>query len=509
MALESAGLTRRAFLTSALAGAAAVTFGGRAWGVPFSISPRPDLATPRRVAIVGAGLAGLTAALDLHDAGWEVVVLEARDRVGGRVHTLYTPFSTGLHAEAGGESIDDNHDQIQALVARFGLRTERRPPNKLLDARVYYRRRRSVLSTFVGRRQGAVLLDYLRFNDALTTLSQDIDPEHPERAFNADELDGRTLDDFIRSQHLVPEAEFLVRLQNRASYNAEAPDLSLLFVAQQTVVVADVPDSASETMRISGGNSRLTEAIARALGHRVRLNSPVTRVQHDADGVRVHAGGRPVDAAYLILAAPMQPLRQITFEPALPVSVAAVIEGLDLGQAAKVIHEYSTRFWEAEGVSGFTVADLPFNVAWAPTDSYRSVEGILTQFVTGNPARAAARLGDAQRIAQLKRQLNRVYPEGEPYLTSHAATVAWANERYTGGGYAVYRPGQMVPFWPVVRDGLDRIKFAGEHADMLAGFMESAVRSGHRVARLLGSPPGSLAQRIQTPLRPAVTVRTA
>src|SRR5262249_57002217 len=124
-----------------------------------------------------------------------------------------------------------------------------------------------------------------------------------------------------RSLQLVPEAEFLVRLQNRASYNAEARELSMLFVAQQTAVVADVPDSAVETMRISGGNSRLVEAMAASLGDRVRLRSPVTRVEHSADGVRVFAGGPPVDAAHLILAVPMPPLRRVTFVPALPVAV--------------------------------------------------------------------------------------------------------------------------------------------------------------------------------------------
>jgi monoamine oxidase len=310
---------------------------------------------------------------------------------------------------------------------------------------------------------------------------------HPERAANAAELDRQTLDGFIRRLRLVPEAEFLVRLQNRASYNAEATELSMLFVAQQTAVVADVPDTAAETMRISGGNSRLVEAMAAVLGDRVRLRSPVTRVEHDADGVRVYAGGPPVDAAYLILAAPMLPLRRVTFAPALPASVAAVVAHLDLGAATKVVHEYASRFWEAEGVPGFTVADLPFHVAWAPTDSYQSPGGILSQFVTGRPAHAAARLGDARRIVAFRRQLDRVYPEGKPLRTAHAATMAWANEPYTGGGYAVYRPGQMVPFWPVLRDGLSRIKFAGEHTETLAGYMESAVRSGHRVAALLGS----------------------
>src|SRR5258708_40086557 len=89
-----------------------------------------------RVVVVGAGLAGLTAALDLVQAGWDVVVLEARDRVGGRGHTLRGPFSQGQHAEAGGESIDDGPDQLLAVIKRFGRTTERRPPQKAYDAAV-------------------------------------------------------------------------------------------------------------------------------------------------------------------------------------------------------------------------------------------------------------------------------------------------------------------------------------------------------------------------------------
>jgi monoamine oxidase len=486
---DPAGVSRRRFLVAALAGATAVALGRRGSSAARAL-PRAASSVPR-VVVVGAGLAGLTAALDLTESGWDVVVLEARDRVGGRVHTIYDPFSPGLHAEAGGESIDDNHDRIQALVARFGLETERRPPNKLLESVTYYRRNRSPIAEFLARRDGAVVTDYLRFGDALEAIAEGVDPEHPERAARAAELDRRTLDQFIRAQRLVPEAEFLVRLQNRAEYNAEPAELSMLFVAQQTAVLAGVPDSASETMRIAGGNSRLPQAMAAALGDRVHLSSPVSRIEHDAGGVRVHAGGQVIDAAHLVLALPPPPLRRIVFEPALPAPVATMIRKLDLGDAAKVTREYTSRFWEAEGVPGFTVTDLPFHVAWAPTDSYASAGGLLTQFITGRPARAAARLRDARRIAVFQRQLDRVYPEGRPLRTAHAATTAWANERYTGGGYAVYRPRQMAAFWPVVREGLERMSFAGEHTESLAGFMESAVRSGHRVAAQLGAASGS------------------
>lgn len=466
--------SRRRFLTVTAAAAATTLAGRRTWATP----------APRAV-IVGAGLAGLTAALDLRDAGWDVVVLEARDRVGGRVHTLYDEFSAGLHAEAGGESIDDNHDRLLAMIARFGLATEARPPDKLLQAVVFRRRRRGSLIELLGRRDGAVLLDYLRFDEAVAEVAAGVDPEHPERAARAATLDQTSLDTFIRRQRLVPEADFLVRLESRAGYNAEPADVSMLFVAQQAAAVADIGDAAAETMRIAGGNARLVEAMAADLGDRVRLGAAVTRVEHDAGGVRVVAGAHVVDADHLVLAVPMPPLRRIAFAPALPAATAAAIAGLELGSAAKVITEYDARFWEASGGVGFTLADLPFHVAWAATDSYASTGGLLTQFITGRPARTAARMSDARRIARFQRQLDRVYPEGVVHRTPRAATMAWANEPYTGGGYAVFGPGQMMRFWPALRAGVGRIHFAGEHTESLAGYMESAVRSGHRVAAAL------------------------
>ena len=449
--------------------------------------PRADAGTPRRVVVVGAGLAGLTAALDLVDNGWDVVVLEARHRVGGRVHTLYAPWSAGLHAEAGGESIDDNHDAIQAMVRRFGLRTEKRPVQKLVDARVFYKGQAGVLAAFLLGRGGKVVQDYLRFGDALATFSANVDPTYPERAPHAAAIDAQDLDGFIRGLHLVPEAEFLVRLQNRGEFNAEARDVSMLFAAQQAQVVANVPITASETMRIAGGNSRLPLAMAAALGGRVRLGSPLTAVEHHPSGVRVHtSSGAPIDAAWLIIAVPMQPLRRVRFTPSLTGAAAAMVAGLDLGSAVKVVREYTAPFWTIEGVSGFTVTDLPFAIGWSPTDSYPSARGLMSQFVTGDTARTAAALPAEHVYPTFQRQLDVVYPEGRRLLTGNHAVMVWAHEPYTGGGYAVYRPGQMAPFWPVLRDGVGRIRFAGEHTEPLAGFMESAVRSGHRIARQLG-----------------------
>ena len=448
---------------------------------------RPDPGSRRRVVVVGAGLAGLTAALDLAAAGWDVVVLEARRRVGGRVHTVRAPFSTGLHAEAGGESIDDGHHALLAMVGRFGLRTERRTPDKILRGTTSWHGTRSATADFVS--PPAVATDYARFTAALQQLTQGLDPTHPERAGQAESLDRRSVASFIDSLHLDPRARFLVESDVRGGFNAQPHDVSLLFAAQQAVVSANAADATVETMRISGGNDRLPTAMAAALGARVVTGAPVTRIEHRVDGVTVRAGDHVVHGSWVVLACPVQTLRRVTFAPALPASVAAVVDGLDLGHAAKVTVEYRSRFWERQHRSGFTLTDLPIGIAWAPTDSYASTAGLLSAFITGDAAVAAGRQPDAARIADVQAQLDRIYPEGAPEHAGPAATTAWANEPFTGGGYAVFKPGQMVPFWPILQAGSGRIRFAGEHTETLAGYMESAVRSGHRVATALGPPP--------------------
>ena len=482
-------LTRRQFLGASGVAAAVVLEG-------CTTSPRPDPATTRRVVVVGAGLSGLAAALTLRGAGWDVVVLEARDRVGGRVHTLHLPFTDGLHVEAGGESIDDNHDQIQALARQYHLPLAHRPTNKLQEAAVYSGGKRSVLTAFTAADTGA-LTGYASFSDSLIKMAGDLDPAHPERAPQAEVWDRQSLQDFAATQTLDPGAQLLVQSDYRGNYNAQLDQVSLLFILQQSVADEALPEAGVETMRIAAGNSALPEAMARDLGTAVRLSSPVTKVEQHSWGVRVQAGSQPggadtVDAAHLILAVPPPVLRSVSFTPRLSSDVAAMIDELELGHALKVSTQYDRRFWLSEGLSGFTITDLPFGVGWDATDSMpgnAERPGVLTQFVTGDAAQSGAALGDQARIASFQRQLDVVYPEGRQQRSAVATTMAWANERYTGGGYAVYAPGQLTRFWPVLREAHGAIWFAGEHTETLAGYMESAVRSGHRVAAAIGRAP--------------------
>ena len=494
--------SRRDVLALGVGAAAGLGLAGCAGGSTGSTAPDEQKASrrsddaDRRVLVVGAGLAGLTAALDLVDAGWEVLVLEARDRVGGRVHTIRgEAFTKGLHAEAGGESIDVDHTDLLDLLDEFDLRTEDRPANKVLDGLTSWNGRRQTTAEFVAGRDGKVGADYERFYAALEELASEIDPEHPETLDGAEDLDQQSLADFVDGLDLVPEARFLVDADNRGGFNAEAEDVSLLFVAQQWAVGEEIGDEGEEAMRISGGNDRLPQAMADELGDAVVLRAPVTKVVHDEKGVTVTAGGAAYDGAWLVLACPFMPLRAVAFEPKLPDDVATAIDGLDLGHAAKVTIQYNNRRWENDdsgATSGFTLTDKPFGIAWSSTDSYGDPEGagLLTAFLTGDGAETAEAQTDAERIASIRDQFDEVYPGLADEESGGQATIAWVKERYTGGGYAVPHPGQMAAFWPVIRSGTGRIRFAGEHTEALAGYMESAVRSGHRIAKELGDPPG-------------------
>ena len=492
-------LTRRGLLAGAGATGIATALGCSSDGSTSSVSSvrdRPDAGSATRVIVIGAGLAGLTAALDLRAAGWDVTVLEARDRVGGRVLTLHgdaggIPLSEGLRAELGGESIDDNHDQLLAMLKRFDIETEERATARDAATLIRYRGATYIPAEFGELDGGGALTSYVAVEEALTELADDlaIDPDHPDKVDDAEGVDARSLADFIEELELTPAGRFLAEQELTSEYAAEPADLSLLFVLQQTAVVAEVSYDAAETMRIAGGNDRLPEAMAAELGDAVVLSSPVTKVSHGSGGVlAVTSDGREHHGAHLVLAVPPAPLRTISFSPELSGDLRAAVAELDLGPAVKVVSEFDRPFWREAGLSGLTVSDDTYRVSWDATDSYESDRGLLTTFTTAGAGLLLADLDDVTRIDQVQSELEHVLPGSGDHLTGASATWSWPAEQFTGGAYAAYAPGQLSRFWSPLRAGTARLHFAGEHTESLAGYMESAVRSGHRVAAQIGPP---------------------
>ena len=431
--------------------------------------------------IVGAGLAGLIAAYELERDGIEVVLLEARDRPGGRVHTARNPFYRDQSAELGGEYIDASHRVLIRYVRRLGLDLDDlRGLEGALDGVLYAdgdgRRLRDILTP-------EVQAEIDRFDARVDELAAPLDPQDP--AARGAGLDRRSVADLIDELKLEDEARMLVERRIRDDYTVEPDRLSLLFHAALAKLYARAPKSGRRAFRIDGGNERLLGALIDEIDVKVDFEAPVSSIERRPDGVTVSVDGvREVEAAYCIVTAPLRLVSEIDFRPALPGPLARAARELQYGAATKTPLQYRRRFWVTDGLNGDAITDLSIGTTWEASSAQTGRPGILMSYSSGEEGRRFGRLPDSERLALAAGEVERVFPEAGNRIES-GATAAWGRERWSRGSYAAYAPGQVTRFWRTVRRPVDRIYLAGEHCDSYTGYMEGAVRSGRRVARVI------------------------
>ncbi len=466
-------LSRRELIAGAAVGAGGIVVARQL------TRPGDGEATPirGRVVVLGGGLAGLTAAYELQRAGFETQLIEARDRLGGRVHTV-RDFADGQHGESGAEAIDTEQHEIQRLCKRFGLPLELAYAGSSGKATIYRHGRNYTANQF---KTAADQRQMDRFWRTIERLARPLEGNDPTANGGARQ-DRYSVADLLDRLRIHGRARWLLTARIESDYGFPVERLSLLYVTINERLAWDQPAAGVEKYRIRNGNSTLVDALTQRLVTPPMLSSPATAVRWSGSGVEVDTGAETVTGDRLVVAAPTAALRAIDFSPALPKQQAAFIADIDLCAVAKTLVQYDRRIWERQGRTGGSTTDLPIAQTWETTDQQGGTPGILIAYTTGKRGERTAKISSRHRIAQAKDDIDLVFP-GSKRISGDTYSVAWKAEPYSGGCWAAYSPGQITKHWLGLHDPVGPIHWAGEHTEKLNGYMNSAVASGFRVAK--------------------------
>lgn len=440
------------------------------------------------VIVVGAGLAGLSAARRLVASGREVVVLEARDRVGGRVRGGEL---AGHPVEVGGTWLGEGHAMMYALVEELGLATFR-TWNDSGSVLLELGGRQSRLAPHKGatpRLNPFALADLAQGLLRFERMATKVDLEQPWATPGARRLDGQTFESWIRRNLRTSAGRAYFHTACEAVFAADACDLSLLHALFYARSNADFEtllavDRGAQQDRVVGGSVRVAEGLAVLLGDRVRLGAVVRSVRQGADEVAVELrDGSRVTGERLVVAIPPMLAGRLEYDPPLPSWRDQLTQKLPAGSVVKAFAAYPTPFWRDEALNGQAASDRgPVKVTFDVSPPAAEV-GMMLGFIEGGDARDWVRLSAQDRRRSFLDSLVRYFgpAAGNPiaYLEQD-----WTAEEFSRGCYgAHFAPGVWTAFGEALRPPVGRIHWAGaEYAVHWNGYMEGAVRSGEATA---------------------------
>jgi monoamine oxidase len=436
------------------------------------------------VIVVGAGLAGLVAARQLIAAGRSVLVVEARDRVGGR--TANASIGAGKVTEMGGQWVGPTQDRVLALAQELGVETfpTYHEGRNLLELGGRLRRYKGT----VPRLAPHVLLDIGRVRRKLRRAASRVPADAPWTAPKADQLDSQTLASWIRKAARTKKARILLEIATGTVTGAGTAQLSTLWMlscvssAGSFDAMIDVEGGAQQD-RFVGGSQRISQKLAEELGEAVVLSAPVRRIAQDGGGLDVEADGFEARAHRVIVAVPPPLAARISFAPSLGGRRDQLTQRMPHGALTKCAAVYPEPFWREQGLSGQAVSDGGAVATTFDNSPPDGAPGVLLGFIAGAEAIRHARRSEADRRRVVLDCFERLFGEQAAKPGIYLET-AWAEEEWSRGGpVCAFAPGALVPYGEALRQPAGRVHWAGaETATVWCGYMDGAVRSGERAA---------------------------
>ncbi len=488
-------ITRRRFVAGAAASGAAISLPTAAQATARRERPGAGSVRSADVVVVGAGFAGLTAAHRIARAGKSVLVLEARDRVGGRVwnHDL----GGGHVSERGGTFVGPTQDRVLALAKDFGVGTF---PTYDTGQNVYVADGQRITWSDTGPTGTAppdplALPDLAAIVAALDQMSKSVPVSAPWTAQNAAQWDGQTLETWVNSEVVVtPRFRELLPVATRPIFGAEPRELSLLFVLFYIASSGNAQNAGTfernfdtragaQQSRFIGGSQRIALKLAKQLAKRVVLSTPVRKVTQGSGGLSVTSDKLIVKAKQAIVAIPPALAGRIDYEPILPFERDQLTQRYGQGTLTKVAAVYDRPFWRDQGLTGQAFsASGPVSATFDDSPPSGG-PGVVFGFIGGDEARAYNAMSPAARRTAVLNQLVTFFGSKARGPQAFFETT-WAAERWTRGcPVGIPAVGALYAYGARLRQPVGRIHWAGtETSEYWNGYMDGAVRSGERAA---------------------------